>query len=180
MFVAHCFALGSVSVDFRPVQADIAQVEPACCLRQQQDLDKQLPNFGQKGLPKIGNGIVVGVQSARNIAKGDRLIGGLFNLPRTEHPSGIAIEQQAQQNFRRVRLAATSLIANVDAIQVKLGNHVHDKAGQVVGRQAFPHANGEIKGCFVINGDKSSGYKRHSWRNLLVLSIMTISSELGT
>jgi len=162
-------------VDFRPVQADIAQLEHASSMRQQQDLDRQLSNLWQKGLPKVGDGVVVGMQTACDIAKGDRLIGGLFNLPRTEHPGGIAVEQQAQQNFRRVRLAAASPIVNVDAIQVKLSNHVHDEAGQMVGRQAFPQANDEIKGRFVINGDESFILGDHSRMNLLVLSILTAS-----
>lgn len=64
-----------------------------------QDLHKQLLDLRQKGLPKVRHGIVVGMQTTGDVAKGNGFVGCLFQIPRTEETGGITMEQDTQQNL---------------------------------------------------------------------------------
>jgi hypothetical protein len=60
--------------------------------REQEHLHEEFLQFRQEGAPKHRKRIVVGMQIARDEAKGHYLIGSTLNLARTEHPGGIAIQ----------------------------------------------------------------------------------------
>ena len=97
--VADCLMLGSIGVDFRPVQADIAQLEHTQHLRIEQDLHEQRLDFRQKGLAKVGDCGMVWMQPTGYEAERQAFIRRPLYLPRTEHAGRIAVEQQAQQDF---------------------------------------------------------------------------------
>ncbi len=63
------------------------------------------------------------------------LVSCLLQLARTENASSIAVNQQPQQQFRRVwwRTLVTVLIVNRG--QIKLGNHIDNESSQMVWRQ---------------------------------------------
>ncbi len=77
--------LGGIGLDLTPVQADLAQLEKSQRLGQQQDLYKQRLELLQKTLAKRGQGVVIRVCIGGNVAKGNRVVGGLFQLPAREH-----------------------------------------------------------------------------------------------
>ena len=105
-------------------------------------MHEQLLNLREKRFAEVGEGIVVRMQPARDKAKRNALISVAFHLARTEHPSGIAIEQQAQQDFGRKGNAADGSIAGVNPAQVELRDHIDDKACQVIQWQGVAQSNG--------------------------------------
>jgi hypothetical protein len=131
-------------------QADIPQLEHPSFLGLKQNLHKQRFDFGQKGLAKVGDGIMIGMQSTGNEPKGNALVSSFLNLARTEQTRGIPIEQQPQQDFRRNRFPAEGRILLVDPVQIKLGNDINHKAPQVLGGQRFCQADRLVQGFFVI------------------------------
>src|SRR5437867_10366172 len=102
------------------------------------------------------------------------LVCGLFNLARTEHTRGVAIEQQTQQDFRCIRWRTTRPIAGIDGCQVEQGNHVDNEACQMVGGDAVPQTNGDVDGGIVIHLYEGTSHERlrllsgHGWSGLLV------------
>ena len=109
---------GGIGVHLRAVQADVAQLQHACGLCQQQDLHKQVFEFGKKCLAEMGDGVMIGMQVAGQKAKGERLVRRLLDPPRTAHACGVAVEQQPQQNLWGERLTAACAIARVQAGQI--------------------------------------------------------------
>jgi hypothetical protein len=93
--------LGRIGVNLAAVQTDVAQSEHVRLLRQKQDLHEQLLDLRQKRLAEVGQSVVVGVQTAGDKAERNALVRLPFDLARTEDACGIAIEKQAQQDFRR-------------------------------------------------------------------------------
>jgi hypothetical protein len=81
-------AFGGIGMDLCPGcplgQTQVAQLQHAGRLRQQQDLHKQLFEFGQKGFAKMVDRVMVRMQVPRNEAKGQALIGRLLQLTRTD------------------------------------------------------------------------------------------------
>ncbi len=92
----HGVALGSIGVDLGAVQAEVAQLQHPGGFGQEQDLDEHLLEFDQEALTEVGQRVVVGVETTRQEAKRDRLVGGAFDLAGTEHARGVGVEQQAQ------------------------------------------------------------------------------------
>jgi hypothetical protein len=133
--VTDSLALGSVGMDFAPIQADVTQLQIAHRLSQQQYLDKQLFQFGQMLSPKVGDGIVVEMHVTGDESEWQHFVGRLFNLARTEHPRRIPVDQQSQQQFQGVGWRSFVAILLINAAQVKLAYNVYREPGQVVGRQ---------------------------------------------
>ena len=106
----------------------------------------------------MGDRIVIRMQPARDETKGNILVGRLLDLARTEHPGGIPIKQQPQQDFRRDRFPAHRRILPIDPPQVQLGNNIHHKAHQVIWRQGVPQTNRLIQRFFVIRRSKFSAH----------------------
>src|SRR5437879_6757106 len=112
------------------------------------------------------------MQVACDEAKGHRLIGGSLNLARTEYPSGIAIEQQAQQHFRGVRFPTARPIAGIESREVKQGHTVHHETGQMVRRQTVTQAYCQIQRLVIVHRFECSFHAHSlsllpSWRLLL-------------
>ncbi len=145
-------AFGGVGVDLGAVQADVAQLQHARGLGQEQDLHKQVFEFGQKRLAEVGDGVMIGMQVASQEAQGERLVRRLLDPPRTAHARGVAVEQQPQQNLWGERLTAACAIAHVQTAQVQLRDDICHKARQVVRRQRFAQTHRQIECGFVING----------------------------
>jgi len=99
---------------------------------------------------------MVGMQVARDEAERHRLIRGALDLTRTEHPGGIAIEQQAQQHLGGVRFPTAGPIVGIQRRQVKLGHAVHDEAPQVVGGQTVAQPHRQIQCLVVVHGFECS------------------------
>ncbi|HVB61181.1 MAG TPA: hypothetical protein VNE61_08320 [Ktedonobacteraceae bacterium] len=63
-------------MDLGPVQTDRSQFQHTSLLRQQEDLHEEVLQFGQEGVPKRRQGIMVGMLIAIYEAEGYRLIDG--------------------------------------------------------------------------------------------------------
>ena len=125
-------------------------------LRQQQDLDEQILEFRQEGFAKGRQGVVVGVQIAGEKAKWHGRIGRPFQFASREHAGSIAVEQQGQQDVRRLGLPAARTIPCRDNRQVELGDRVHDKACQMVGWKTVAQPHRHVQCRVVISGFEDS------------------------
>ncbi len=134
-----------------PVQADRAQLQHTRLLGQQEHLHEQVLEFWQEGASKRGKRIVIGMQVARDKAKGYRLIGSTLNLARTEHSGRIPIEQQAQQHFRSVGFPTARPIVGIERREVKLGHAIYQEAGQMVGGQTVAQPHCQIERLVVVH-----------------------------
>jgi hypothetical protein len=123
---------------------------PARC-REQQHLHEELLQFGQEHAPKRGQRIVVGMLVARDETERHRLIRSALNLARTEHSSGIAIQEQAQQHFRSVGFPTARPIVGIQGREVKQSHAVYHEAGQMVGRQTVAQPHGQIERLGVVH-----------------------------
>lgn len=103
---------------------------------------------------------MIGMQPAREVAKGDALVGRFLELARTEQSRSIPVEQQAQENFRGDRFSANGRIPHVKLAQIQLGEDIDHKARQVLGRQRFGQADGLVQDFFVIRGLEFSAHAR--------------------
>jgi hypothetical protein len=141
VLIADGFAFGGIGMDLGSIQADVAQLQHTSHLGQQQHLHEQILQLGQERFAKGGQSIVIGVQVAGDEAEWHGLIGRPFQLAGTKDAGGIAIEQQAEQDFGRIRLPTSGTIPRVDGRQVEVGDQVDHKARQVVGWEAVaqPH-----------------------------------------
>ena len=92
---------------------DRAQCQHVRLLREQEHLHEEVLQFGQKRSSKRGQCIMVGMQIACNEAERHRLIGSALDLARTEHPSRVAIEKQAQQHFGGVGFPTTRPVVGI-------------------------------------------------------------------
>ncbi len=105
---------------------------------------------------------MVGMQVACDKAEWHRLIGGALDLTRTEHPGGIAIEQQAQQDLGSVRFPTAGSIVGIQRRQVKLSHAVHDEACQMVGGQTVAQPHGQIE-CLVVVHRFEGSFHAHQY-----------------
>jgi hypothetical protein len=92
---------------------------------------------------------MVGRPVASDEAERYLLIRGALDLACAEHPSGIAIEQQAQQHFGGVRFPTACPIVRIQRREIKLGHAVSHEARQMVGRQTVAQPYRQIE-CLVI------------------------------
>src|SRR5712692_1438342 len=148
--------LGGISMDLGPVQTDRPQLQHTRLLGEQEYLDEEVLQLGQEGAPKRGQRIMVGMQVARDEAERHRLIRGALDLTRTEHPGGIAIEQQAQQDLGGVRFPTAGPIVGIQRREVKLSHAVHYEARQMVGGQTVAQAHRQIQCLVVVHGFECS------------------------
>ena len=99
---------------------------------------KVLRPYGPSVGTERGDGIVIGREVLGQVPEGGGLFGPSLDLARGNDTSGVAIEQEAQQYLRSVRLAATASVAGVQRGKVYLRCHVHHEPGQVIRREAIP------------------------------------------
>ena len=97
-----------------------------------QHLHKQACQFVNEAATKSGQGVVVGVVASGNVAKGDRVIGGCFQLATGEHPGAVAVDQNGQQSGWVVRLGAASGVLTGQACQIQAIDDFHHEARKVV------------------------------------------------
>ena len=102
---------------------------------------------------------MVGVQVASNEAERRGLIGRALNLARGEGASGVAVDQQAKEQFGGIGRAAARGIASVNRREVELGDDVHDEARQVIGGQTIAQAHRLVEGRLVVNGFEASTHR---------------------
>jgi hypothetical protein len=143
-----------------PVQADRPQLQHTGLLGKQEHLDEEFLQFGQKGASKGGQRIVVGMQVARDEAERHRLIRGTFNFARTEHPGGIAIEQQTQQDFRGIGFSSARPILSIQRREIELSHAVYHEARQMIRWQTIPQAHRQIERLLVVHFFESSLHAR--------------------
>ena len=143
-------------MDLGPIQTDRPQFQHARLLRQQEHLHKEILQFGQEGAPKRRQGIVVGMLVACDEAEWYRLIRSALDLARAEHTRRVAIEKQAQQHFRRVRFPAARPVMGIQGREVKQRHAVHDKAGQMLGRQTVTQPHRQLQRLLVVHRFKCS------------------------
>jgi hypothetical protein len=113
--VADGLTLGGIGMHLGTVHADVAQLEITGGLSQQQHLDEQLFDLGPERLAEVRQRVVIRMQATRHKPEGQRLVGGLFDLPGTEHAGGVPVEQQGQQEFRRIGFTAAQAVTHIDA-----------------------------------------------------------------
>lgn len=92
----------------------------------------------------------------RDIPKGHRVVGGPFNLARAEHAAGVAVDQQAQQHCRVVRIRASTSVLPDQLTQIKLVNDFNDKARQVIARQPLINRGRQQVGGLSVNGNEAT------------------------
>lgn len=85
-----------IGVHLGAVKADRAQFEQFHFLCQLQHLYKQGFQFTEKAPAERGQGIVVRMAAGRNVAEGNRVMGGALQFAAGEHAGGVAIHQQRQ------------------------------------------------------------------------------------
>src|SRR5437879_629027 len=66
-------------------------------------------------------------------------------------PSGIPIEQQAQQHSRSIGFPTARPILGIQCREVKLGHTVYHKAGQVVWGQTVTQPHRQIERLIVVH-----------------------------
>jgi hypothetical protein len=67
-----------------------------------------------------------------NVANGNGIIGGLFELAAGKNAGGIAVKQQGQQHLRMASFRADSGVSHLQLVQVQLGDDIDDKARQML------------------------------------------------
>ncbi len=154
--VADRLAFGGIGVDFTAIKTDPAQLQDARQSSQQENLDEQALELRQKRLAEGGQGVVIGMEVARDEAEGHGFGRGALDLARTEHARGVAVEEQPQQNLRRVGLPTSPGVPSIHGLQIELGDGIHNEARQVVGWQAVPQPYRQIEGCLVVDCLKCS------------------------
>ena len=124
-------------MDLRPIQRN--RLEQLHLLGDAQDLDEQPLDFGQEPLAECAQRVVIGMGIGGDVAKRDRVMGGLLDAPATEGAGGIAVDQQRQQHRRVIRRRACAAILAGQRRQVQLLDNVHHKARHMVLGQPFIH-----------------------------------------
>ena len=66
------------------------------------------------------------------VAECNRVVGGAFDLAAGDHASGVAVDQQAQQYRRMMRLMASASILLCQRRHVQLLDHINDKTRQML------------------------------------------------
>jgi hypothetical protein len=92
--VTHGLVLGRIGLDLRTVQGEVPPFDQAGLLAQLQDMDKQGGQGLQVRLSEIRNGIVVRMLIRGEHAKGDLVVGGGLDLPRTGQAHAVGVENQ--------------------------------------------------------------------------------------
>ena len=111
---------------------------------------------GRKRRRKRGDAVVVGLGVGGNEAKRHRVVTGALDLAAGVHPGGVAVDQQAQQHRRVVRVAAASGVLPNQLAQVQLVDDFDDKARQVILRQPFIHRRRQQVGGVSIYGNEAA------------------------
>ena len=70
--VTDRMALGCIGVDLAAIDTDGSQLQHAQLMSDDQYLGKQVHDFGQKGLAKVGDGVMVWMVAARKKSERDR------------------------------------------------------------------------------------------------------------
>jgi hypothetical protein len=143
--------VAGIGMHLGSIQADCPQFQYARLLGQQEHLHEEVLQLGQERAPKRGQRIVIGMEIAGDEAKRHRLIGGSLDLTRTEHASGIPVEQQAQQHFGGVRFPTACPILGVQRREVKLGYAVYHKAGQMVRGQTVAQSHRQFQRLIIVH-----------------------------
>ncbi len=139
-------------MDLGPIQADRAQRQYSHFLRQQQHLHEQPLEVRQEGGAEGRDGVVVGVPVARDVAERHRLVRGPLDLARTEHARRIPIEEQGEEPFGRIGLAAPRPIMGIERREIKQGHAIHHETGQMVGWQAVAQTDGQVERRLIVHG----------------------------
>ena len=109
----------------------------------------------QRELAKAGQRVVIGMQAPCNETEGYTLIGRLFELARTEYSRLVAVEQQSQQNLRRIGFATPRRVVRIYGAQIQQCNNRNDKPCQVLRRKILCKGHRLLQRLPVIDGFKS-------------------------
>src|SRR6516225_7364216 len=111
-------------------------------------------------LAELGDGGVVRVLVARQVAESYLLVGAPLNFARAVHAGRIAIQKQADHHLRSVgRLTSPILllVRLVDRAQLQRRYHIHPKNAPGGPREANHEARGETEASDSPYQGKSSG-----------------------
>ena len=140
--------LAGIGLDFGSVDGHVAQLHQARFRTQQQPLGEQTRKAIQMTLAELGQGGVVRVLVARQVAESYVLVGAPLNFARAVHPGRIAIQKQADHHLRSVgRLTSPILllVRLVDRAQVQRRYHIHQKTRQVARGKPIMQRGGKQK-----------------------------------
>ena len=145
-------------MDLTPIQTQVPHFEHPARLRHQQDWHEQVLDLCQKRLAKVGDRVVIRMQSACQKPKRNTFMGRLLYLARREHARGISIKQQPQQYFRRKCFPAHRRIPPIDPAQIPLGYDLHHKAHQVIRPHGVSQTYCLLQRFFVIRSPKFAAH----------------------
>ncbi len=121
-----------VGFDLRAVKTDVSQLEQFHFLGHLQDLQEQVAQFAKKTPAERRQAVVIGMAAGSNVAEGHRIVGCPLQLAAGENTRGVAIDQNRQQGRRMVRLRSPSRVLSRQLRKIKLVDHLHDEARQVI------------------------------------------------
>ena len=135
MLIGQRAVAAGIGVDLGAVERHRAHLEHAHLARHRQHLDEQSLDLLEKPSPERRDRVVIRMLVRRDEAEGHRVIARPLQLAAREHAGRVAINQDAQQQRRRVGRRARAAVAPPHHSQIQAVDHLHHKAGQVLLRQ---------------------------------------------
>ena len=89
------------------------------------------------------------------ITHGKMLISRPLDLPRTEQPIGITIDEQPQHHARRILFAAGSALVELGRTHIQQRQRIHQKMHKVIPANPFPQIHRQQQWCVPINIHKT-------------------------
>ena len=102
------------------VETDCTECEKLHLVRQFEHLQEYATQFVEKAAAEAGQRVVVGVAAGGEVVGGDGIVGGAFDAAAGESGGGVAVDQQAEQDFGMVGGAAAPGVGAGETGKVKL------------------------------------------------------------
>ena len=156
-----------VGVDLGAVEADAAEAAELVLARDLQHLHEHGFKFLAETPPEGGQGVVVGMAVAGEVAKRQRVVGRPLDLAAGITAGGIAVDQQRQQGRRVIGGTAPATIGPLQLAQVQSFDHLGDVARQMPLGQPLLHRGRQQEVDVAV--DRSEVAHRHRPSGLLPL-----------
>jgi predicted metal-dependent phosphoesterase TrpH len=85
-------------------------------------------------------------------------MGGPLNPPAGEDAGGVAVDEQAKEQARRVLRVAGAAFVDPRSARVQLTDRIHDEVDKVIGRHPLAQVRRQQQRRVVINVDKAGSH----------------------